>query len=91
MQVVEPPPPADDLTALAATVKALRECERAIIAEPPTFTWNRTQGRAALQLEHDNSRDRLYGWLTTAITNAPALDELDDKGLMDVAYAAAGL
>jgi len=92
-----PPPPADvsplpgGIEDLAATVKALRECERAIIAEPPAFVWNRKQGRAALQLEHDNSRDRLYGWLNVTITGAPALDELDDKGLMDVAYAAARL
>lgn len=87
-------PPADDLIDLpefAQAVKKLRECERAIIEEPPSFTWNKKQGRQALELEWIDSRRRLYTWLTTKIDAAPALEELDDAGLMDLAYAAAGL
>lgn len=93
----EPPPPADTaplpggIEELAAAVKKLREAERAIISEPPAFVWNKRQGRAALEAEHSASRGRLHAWLSSKVQGAPALDELDDAGLIDVAYTAAGL
>lgn len=89
----EPPPPDDliDLPEFATAVKKLRERERAIIEEPPPFVWNKKQGRGPLELEWIDSRRRLYTWLTSKIDAAPSLEELDDKSLMDLAYAAAGL
>lgn len=86
-----PPPPADDLAQLADSVKKLRECERAITEEPPPFVWKKKDGRLPLEDQCIDSRMRLYAWLTTKIDAAPALEELDDAGLMDLAYAAAGL
>lgn len=86
-----PSPPADELAQLAESVKALRAAERAITEEPPPFTWSKKQGRAALELEWVDSRRRLYTWLSEKIDAAPPLEELDDKGLMDLAYATAGL
>lgn len=91
-QPADPPPsPADDLAQLAESVKALRAAERAVTTEPPPFTWNKKQGKAALDTEHSASRERLYGWLNVTMENALTLEELDDKSLMDLAYAAAGL
>lgn len=83
--------PVDDLAVLADAVKRLREAERAIAGEPPAFTWSKKQGRAALEAEQAASRARLHTWLTAKVDAAPALDELDDASLIDVAYTAAGL
>jgi hypothetical protein len=91
VEQVQAEPAPGGIEELATSVKAMRECERTVGDEPPAFVWNRKQGRAALQLEHDNSRDRLYTWLSTKVEAAPALDELDDAALMDLVYAAAGL
>ena len=86
-----PPAPADDTTELQAAVKALRACERAVSAEPPAFVWSKSKGRAALELEHAASRERLYGWLNVTIEGAPPLETLDDAALAKAAYDAAGL
>jgi hypothetical protein len=83
--------PVDDLAQLADAVKRLRDAERQIVSEPPAFTWGKKQGKAALEAEHANSRDRLYNWLTSKVDAVLALDELDDKSLIDVAYTTAGL
>jgi len=90
--------PADDLAQLAESVKKLRECERTVTTEPPAFTWNKKQGRLPLEDQYIASRMRLYAWLRehTVADSAsdkllPDLAELDDQGLMDLAYAAAGL
>lgn len=96
---VKPSPPADengstdliDPKKLAASVKTLREMERTVATEPPAFVWSKSKGRAMLENEWIDSRRRLYDWLNAKIDAAPALEELDDKSLMDLAYAAAGL
>lgn len=84
-------PPTDDTADLQAAVKALRACERAVSAEPPAFVWSKSKGRAALELEHAASRERLYGWLNVTIEGAPPLETLDDAALAKAAYDAAGL
>ena len=81
----------DDTADLQAAVKALRACERAVSAEPPAFVWSKSKGRAALELEHAASRERLYGWLNVTIEGAPPLETLDDAALAKAAYDAAGL
>ncbi len=83
--------PVDELAALAAAVKALRECERAVSEEPPPFVWSKKQGSAPLENEWIDARRRLYTWLTSKIEAAPGLEELNDQGLIDLAYATAGL
>lgn len=92
---VESPPPsppaADDLAQLAEAVKKLREAERQVAAEPPAFTWNKKQGKAALEAERQASRGRLYDWLTSKAQGFPPLDELDDVNLVDVVLTTAGL
>ncbi len=85
------PVPVDDLAALAASVKALRECERTVSDEPPPFAWSKKQGRDPLENEWIDARRRLYTWITSKIEGSPNLDELDDKSLIELAYATAGL
>lgn len=90
-----PPPaqsPADDgLQQLADTVKRLREAERTHVAEPPVFSWNKKQGKGALETEREASRGRLHAWLSSTIQGAPTLDELDDAALIDAVYTTSGL
>lgn len=85
-----------DLPEFAAAVKRLRECERAVSVEPPPFVWSKKQGMGALALERSASMSRLYTWLLAqtdadAVHQLPSLEELDDQGLIDLAYATAGL
>lgn len=87
-----PPSTADnELVALAATVKRLRECERVVSSEPPPFTWSKKQGRDPLENEWIDARRRLYTWITSKVDAAPSLEELDDQSLIDLATATAGL
>ncbi len=76
---------------IAAAVKRLRDCERATSGEPPKFTQAQAKDSAALAVEYGASIDRLYTWITSKMDGAPALAELDDQGLTDLAYATAGL
>lgn len=93
VQAVEQPPtlPAEDTADLQATIKALRACERAVAAEPPAFVWNKSKGKAALETERHASRERIYTWLVSTSGNQPEIEDVDDKALTDLAYAAAGL
>ena len=59
--------------------------------EPPPFTWSKKQGRQPLEDAYIGSRMRIYDWIASKIDGSPALEELDDKSLIDLAYATAGL
>lgn len=74
-----------------ASLKKLRACENDVIGSVPKFTQAQAKDSAAVELEWIDSRRRLYTWLSEKIDAAPALEELNDAGLMDLAYAAAGL
>lgn len=85
---------------LSAELRALRDAERKFVAEPPTFKpdkkWELEELRAVLTDQCINSRIRIYTWLVDKnkddqSTPLPDLSELDNAGLMDLAYAAAGL
>lgn len=76
---------------IAAAVKELRDCERATSGEPPKFSQAQAKDSAALAAEYAASRERIYGWLNVKIERAPALSELDDQGLIDLAIATKGL
>lgn len=101
-----PSPPADAVPiktqteTLSTELRTLRDAERKFIAEPPTFVpdkkWGLEKLRAVLTDQCINSRIRIYAWLVDKnkddqSTPLPDLSELDDAGLMDLAYAAAGL
>ncbi len=83
--------PIDDLAALAASVKKLRECERAVASEPPAFTWSKKQGGDVLENEWIDARSRVHDWITSKVDGAPFLSTLDDASLIDLAYATARL
>ncbi len=92
--------PSSDLVYLpqfAHAVKLLRACERGTSGEPPKFTQVQAKDSAALAAEYAASRGRIYAWLVTkndgdpSSVTAPSLEELDDQGLIDLAYATAGV
>lgn len=92
----EPPsPPVDPLLELKNDVRRMRALERDVIGEPPLFeplkNWSHETLSTELVRQQDASRERLYTWLVSTSGNQPALGELDNQGLMDLAYAAAGL
>ena len=74
--------PADDTASLQAHVKALRDVERSYLAQPPAFSWNKSQSRAPLEAEIIAARGR--------IADALSLDPADytDEQLMQAAYTA---
>lgn len=72
---------------LAAAVKKLRDCERATSGEPPKFTQTQAKDGAALAAEYAASRNRLYIWIAGKVEGIPAIEELDDQGLIDLAIA----
>lgn len=77
--------------AQVASIKKLRNCERQTSGDPPMFTQDQAKDAQAVELEWIDSRRRLHDWITSKVQGAPALDELDDQGLIDLAYATAGL
>lgn len=79
------------MSALSASVKSLRDCERTIIGDAPPFTKKMAADPVMLDREHIDVRNRLHTWITSKIDGAPGLVELDDKALIDLAYATAGL
>ncbi len=91
--VVQTAPSSDliDLPEFAAAVKALRACERGTSGDPPKFTQAQAKDGAALASEYAASRHRIYTWITSKIEAAPSIEELDDKSLIDLAHATAGL
>ncbi len=74
-----------------ASLKKLRDCEHNTSGKPPMFTQTQAKDGAALAAEYAASRGRVYTWITGKIDTAPALEELDNQGLIDLAYATAGL
>jgi hypothetical protein len=88
------PPPVDP--AFAATVKRLRDCEVNTSGTPPIFTRAQARDSNALANERTASKSRLYSWILSkadadTVHQVPSLEELDDQGLIDLAYATAGL
>ncbi len=78
-------------TNFAAAVKKLRDCESNTSGTPPPFTRAQAKDGAALATEYAASRGRLYTWITSKVEAVPSIEELDDQGLIDLAYATAGL
>lgn len=74
-----------------ASLKKLRACEINTSGEPPKFTQKQASDAQAVDLEWIDSRARIYMWIKSKIEAAPALEELDDQGLIDLAIATKGL
>ena len=89
----DPVPSSDlvDVSEFAAAVKRLRECESSTSGTPPKFTVAQSKDSAALAAEYATSRGRIHAWIASKVDGAPSLEELDDQGLIDLAYATAGL
>lgn len=77
--------------AQVASLKKLRDCEHNTSGKPPMFTQAQAKDALAVELEWIDSRRRLYDWISSKVQGAPGLEELDDQGLIDLAYATAGL
>lgn len=75
----EPPRPSPAVDAalapLQARVKALREAERAYVADPPAFAWNPKQGPAPLVAEINASRRRIIAALGSLFADEQTADE----------------